>query len=769
MFTSTAVRIVLPGIVLMTVVSSGLECYLCEGVRNCSLPLNQLTTTACSDGLVCSVVNVTVISGPGFTMQDKYLVRGCIFPIKEDNCLNSTDVLNQYVPTLVPDISQITLDSESFVCFCGTNLCNEQLTPVSLNKPAEDLETILSGIAYDTGGDNRTDEEVKVSADAVQEATSDGEFLDEDSDRVELTVSALESVVGRGVSSIEVTESVIRAVNNLIEVDGDVRDHVIAVGGRLVEALEKQLRNFQQNEGNFSQIYGNIGVVSINVVPSNVGGSLTFAHVLEDGSRRNVTGGLKGGTNEIYGDARDVPLEQVITSISVPAKVLKLLDGTADVEVPISFVIYDSDTLFTPSKPTRRKRATERIVSHIISTIQDDDHDKDDDEDNGDDIDNPVEYPIISQFFTLENLNETEEKLDSSCVVWLYNEDTDEGFWSDESCDMLSDDSDLTVCSCKHIGSFAVLIRVGPLEPEIALYYITFIGSIISGVCLIFCIVAFLSIKSLRSKHPTQIHINLCLSLLGFYVAFLASPLAVGKKQQCAAVSAIIQFFCLATLAWMSAEALNMYYLFLKATKGSIRYFTPISCMVVYGSSLTCAILVAFLDRSTDYVSANYCFIHPGYALYFGFLAEVGAMFVFNLIIFVMVIRKVLCRPVMVSKAKEHAKRNEIIIRIRHGVLFWFVLGLSWVFGFLAAVDQSTLIFDYLYCICIALQGFLMFLLLCVANPDFRKRFSVQTRSESSQSNGTSKLRSPSTVKSTSETNQSEISGNKNIIKTSTC
>ncbi|XP_071850603.1 adhesion G-protein coupled receptor G2-like [Apostichopus japonicus] len=625
----------------------------------------------------------------------------------------------------------------------GVNCSPERET----DKPAEDLETILSGIAYDTGGDNRTDEEVKMSADAVQEATSDGEFLDEDSDRVELTVSALESVVGRGVSSIEVTESVIRAVNNLIEADGDVKDHVMAVGGRLVEALEKQLRNFQQNEGNFSQIYGNIGVVSINVVPSNMVVGETLPEALKVEQMRYT----------------EMP-EQVITSISVPAKVLKLLDGTG-VEVPISFIIYDSDTLFTPSKPTRRKRATERIVSHIISTIQDDDHDKDDDEDNGD----PVEYPIISQFFILENLNESEEKLDSSCVVWLYNEDTDEGFWSDESCKMLSDDSDLTVCSCKHIGSFAVLIRVGPLEPEIALYYITFIGSIISGMCLIFCIVAFLSIKSLRSKHPTQIHINLCLSLLGFYIAFLVGPLAVGKKQHCAALSAIIQFFCLATLAWMSAEALNMYYLFLKATKGSIRYFTPISCMVVYGSSLTCAILVAFLDRSTDYESANYCFIHPGYALYFGFLAEVCAMFLFNLIIFVMVIRKVLCRPVMVSKAKEHAKRNEIIIRIRHGVLFWFVLGLSWIFGFLAAVDQSTLIFDYLYCIFIALQGFLMFLLLCVANPDFRKRFSVQKRSESSRSLGTSKLRSPSTEKSTSEPNQSEISGNKNIIKTSTC
>ncbi|PIK54543.1 putative neurogenic locus notch-like protein 1 [Apostichopus japonicus] len=337
-------------------------------------------------------------------------------------------------------------------------------------KPAEEIQTILSEIAEDTGGVNTTDEEVKTSADAVQEATSDGKFLAEDPVRIEITVSALESVVGKGVSSIEVTEPVFRAVNNLIEVDGDARDNVMDVGGRIVAAVEKQVQNFQKNEGNFSQIYENIGVVSINVAPTNVGNNLNFAHVVEDGSTRTLTGGLTGGKNEIYGDTRDVPLEQVITSISVPSDVLKLLDGVEG-KVPISFIIYESDTLFTPSKPTRKKvlsgdddgegysnsSISERIDSHIITTIIAT-GDKDDDKDNGNIIDIALEYPIISKFLTMENLDEGEEKLDSSCVVWSYNEDTDEGFWSDKGCAMLKDESDLTVCSCKHIGSFAVLI-----------------------------------------------------------------------------------------------------------------------------------------------------------------------------------------------------------------------------------------------------------------------------------------------------------------------
>ncbi|PIK44138.1 putative G-protein coupled receptor [Apostichopus japonicus] len=87
-----------------------------------------------------------------------------------------------------------------------------------------------------------------------------------------------------------------------------------------------------------------------------------------------------------------------------------------------------------------------------------------------------------------------------------------------------------------------------------------------------------------------------------------------------------------------------------KAERSTVRHFIPIACLLAYGLPAACALLVVFLDNSTDFQSASYCFIHPGYALYFGFLMEVGAMFVFNFIIFIWVIRKILCRPLMVRK-----------------------------------------------------------------------------------------------------------------------
>lgn len=113
----------------------------------------------------------------------------------------------------------------------------------------------------------------------------------------------------------------------------------------------------------------------------------------------------------------------------------------------------------------------------------------------------------------------------------------------------------------------------------------------------------------------------------------------------------------------------------------------------------------------------------------------------------------------MVSKTRENARRNEIITRVRHGILFWFVLGLSWIFGFLAAVDSKTLIFDYLYCICISLQGLIMFLLLCIANPEFRNLFTKCSKKDQALRNShvSPKSNSTSATNLTGES-QSDIS-----------
>ncbi|XP_071851401.1 adhesion G-protein coupled receptor G4-like [Apostichopus japonicus] len=617
-------------------------------------------------------------------------------------------------------------------CFCrdsgtATDVCTFSVVVATIL--ATELETRLMDIINTISGENTTTEEVVMASEAIAELSDNEDFLEENPQRIELVISSLESVVRAGEASINVTDPAVRTINNLMNLDLDILEDGMIEGGRAVAALEGQITNFHTSDGNFSTVLDNVGVTAVKIDAGSVGSSLAYANVFPKNEIPLYDGALQEGNTRLFSDGDAIPLNRTASSISVPTTVLELL-GEAGVEltaVPVTFIIYGNDVLFRPSMPTEveeyikeedNSTVTERAASQIISAIIR--------TENTSIVKLPPGSPVITTFVSnlTITVNETVEALD--CVVWSYNENTGEGFWTKDGCErMPHDNRGLTMCSCDRLGSFAVLIRVrkGRVEAQVALYYITLIGSIISGLALIGCLVIFVSLKSFRSKQPTHIHINLCLSLLGFYIAFLLSPLAVGKEIRCTVASVFIHFFSLATLAWMSAEAMNMYYLFLKAARSTVRHFIPIACLLAYGLPAVCALLVVFLDNSTDFQSASYCFIHPGYALYFGFLTEVGAMFVFNFIIFIWLICKILCRPLMVSKTAENAKRNEIIKRVRHAILFWFILGLSWIFGFFAAVDTTTLIFDYLYCFFISIQGILMFILLCVANPAFRGIF----------------------------------------------
>ncbi|PIK40737.1 putative G-protein coupled receptor [Apostichopus japonicus] len=560
-------------------------------------------------------------------------------------------------------------------CFCrdsgtATDVCTFSVVVATIL--ATELETRLMDIINTISGENTTTEEVVMASEAIAELSDNEDFLEENPQRIELVISSLESVVRAGEASINVTDPAVRTINNLMNLDLDILEDGMIEGGRAVAALEGQITNFHTSDGNFSTVLDNVGVTAVKIDAGSVGSSLAYANVFPKNEIPLYDGALQEGNTRLFSDGDAIPLNRTASSISVPTTVLELL-GEAGVEltaVPVTFIIYGNDVLFRPSMPTEveeyikeedNSTVTERAASQIISAIIR--------TENTSIVKLPPGSPVITTF--VSNLR----------------------------------------------------VRKGRVEAQVALYYITLIGSIISGLALIGCLVIFVSLKSFRSKQPTHIHINLCLSLLGFYIAFLLSPLAVGKEIRCTVASVFIHFFSLATLAWMSAEAMNMYYLFLKAARSTVRHFIPIACLLAYGLPAVCALLVVFLDNSTDFQSASYCFIHPGYALYFGFLTEVGAMFVFNFIIFIWLICKILCRPLMVSKTAENAKRNEIIKRVRHAILFWFILGLSWIFGFFAAVDTTTLIFDYLYCFFISIQGILMFILLCVANPAFRGIF----------------------------------------------
>lgn len=112
------------------------------------------------------------------------------------------------------------------------------------------------------------------------------------------------------------------------------------------------------------------------------------------------------------------------------------------------------------------------------------------------------------------------------------------------------------------------------------------------------------------------------------------------------------------------------------------------------------------------------CFISPGPALYYGLLLQVGLILLHNLVVFALIMRRLLKSGTGGSAMKN--KMAVLSIRLQNAVIISVLLGLTWVFGFLAIAD-ATFAFQLLFCICNSLQGVLILLLFCLRDEDVRK------------------------------------------------
>ncbi|KAJ8022849.1 Adhesion G protein-coupled receptor L3 [Holothuria leucospilota] len=126
--------------------------------------------------------------------------------------------------------------------------------------------------------------------------------------------------------------------------------------------------------------------------------------------------------------------------------------------VPISFFLYGNSHLCILCKPLEQvnvessSNATfkEVISSKIISArIEDQDVLS---------TRFPDDSHVITKFITDSTLDIGETIPTEECFFWLYNERTGEGFWSNDGCNKMPDELDLTVCSYNRLGSFAVLV-----------------------------------------------------------------------------------------------------------------------------------------------------------------------------------------------------------------------------------------------------------------------------------------------------------------------
>lgn len=94
-----------------------------------------------------------------------------------------------------------------------------------------------------------------------------------------------------------------------------------------------------------------------------------------------------------------------------------------------------------------------------------------------------------------------------SCVFWDYTTNT----WSEEGCRVESTNRTHTTCLCDHLTNFAILMDVHatylPVNHQITLQIITYIGCIVSIICLVMAFITFQMFRALKVIETTQIFI----------------------------------------------------------------------------------------------------------------------------------------------------------------------------------------------------------------------------------------------------------------------
>lgn len=97
--------------------------------------------------------------------------------------------------------------------------------------------------------------------------------------------------------------------------------------------------------------------------------------------------------------------------------------------------------------------------------------------------------------------------------------------WSEEGCRVASYNITHVRCQCEHLTNFAVLMdfHATPLPPthSLALAVITYVGCVVSIVCLLLAIVVFHVFKGLKVNWMVSLQINSekykCVFMKGFF------------------------------------------------------------------------------------------------------------------------------------------------------------------------------------------------------------------------------------------------------------
>jgi survival-of-motor-neuron-related-splicing factor 30 len=234
----------------------------------------------------------------------------------------------------------------------------------------------------------------------------------------------------------------------------------------------------------------------------------------------------------------------------------------------------------------------------------------------------------------------------------------------------------------------------------------------------------------------------------------------------CTIIGAVLHYSILSAFAWMLITAVLQFYRYVRvlgATRPP-RFF--LKAMIFGWIVPVIPVLLVLILAPSSYIppspeSTILCY-PSGNPLYLGILLPIGLIVVTNLVVYVRIICSIVKIPSRGDRFESTGSPLLVLQQLRLGFVLFFLLGLSWLFGLMAALGAGF-VFSYLFCVSATVQGFVLFVFFVVCDPSTRSLWttmlSLWKKSVLRASNNTADFLSSATTSSITASQKPEPSG----------
>ncbi|XP_030845259.1 adhesion G-protein coupled receptor G6 [Strongylocentrotus purpuratus] len=615
----------------------------------------------------------------------------------------------------------------------GDGITQSQWQPVDNCGPFRNVTDILTEIAQVIVGEENAGE----VSQQVSSVTSNIEDIT--SDDITFVAEITSNIVQQNLTSEEVTESITSIVSNIAQVETEELEAAEEDGGaisKFIQAFEEQISRVEVADGGMLNIQQpNVAVQVQSVSAGDVMRGLVLSLAgsgLSDLTKANIT--INAPTQD---DRDDVIATRpgIIAQVNIPPSVASVISSTAPLSgspsngsgeyVRVNFNIFSTSALF---------------ISKSLRTISAD----------NEGFNRSANSPVISlsigqgkvaaltEFINFTFTTLMPGYVNPMCSFW----DEEQEDWSQDGCVLVSgitssddrSDEEIVRCACDHLTNFAVLMDIHGQEDSLIEAYniLTYIGCCISIFSLLVTLATYLWNKDLRTKQTNKIFICLCLTLLCLYTTFvimisLDSTRDYREVQAgpCGFLTALVHYFVLSSIAWMGVEGYNTYLIIVKIFNTYIQNFMIKAFLAAWGIPALIVVLTGAIARDS-YAHDDLCFLQF-WAQIGGLLIPMAIILLINIVIFILVVRQLLRSANIAGRVKREAKaeRRETIERVQNAICILFLLGLTWITGYLLLIPLFSQVAQPIFVVLNSFQGLFIFLLYCVRKPFIRKKWGL--------------------------------------------